>query len=107
MGSCEIIMAAVRQASKAGFLPIVKRWAYNLSGFNQYGLWRDDCREFTPEVAEAVRRLPAHIYDERQFRISRALLLSCKKTILPKEEWTQYEQDVQYLKPYLEEVKAE
>ena len=91
-GLLYIVIIIIIISLSAGFLPIVKRWAYNLSGFNQYGLWRDDCREFTPEVAEAVRRLPAHIYDERQFRISRALLLSCKKTILPKEEWTQYEQ---------------
>ncbi|KAH8406419.1 hypothetical protein KR009_004758, partial [Drosophila setifemur] len=29
------------------------------------------------------------------------------KTILPKEQWTKYEEDVKYLEPYLEEVQRE
>lgn len=29
------------------------------------------------------------------------------KTILPKEEWTQYENDTKYLEPYLKEVISE
>ena len=46
----------------------------------------------TEEVKEALRRLPKRLQDERQFRISRALYLSMKKEILPKEEWTKYEE---------------
>lgn len=29
------------------------------------------------------------------------------KTILPKEEWTKYENDTKYLEPYLKEVISE
>jgi ubiquinol-cytochrome c reductase subunit 7 len=33
--------------------------------------------------------------------------LSLTKSILPKEEWTKFEEDNKYLKPYLEEVIRE
>ena len=52
---------------------------------------RDDCLEETSVVKEALRRLDPKIYDQRQFRISRALDLSNKKAVLPKGEWTQFE----------------
>lgn len=61
----------------------------------------------TPEVAEAVRRLPADVYDARRARIDRAFHLSFNKAILPKAQWTKYEEDIKYLEPYLEEVKRE
>ncbi|KAH8246826.1 hypothetical protein KR032_000852 [Drosophila birchii] len=83
------------------------RWAYNLSGFNKYGLYRDDCLYENEDVQEAVRRLPQDLYDERNYRIMRALHLSMTKTILPKDEWTKYEEDVKYLEPYLNEVIKE
>ena len=53
---------------------------------------RDDTLHETAAVAEAIRRLPKNMQGERSFRISRAFLLSTQKTILPKEEWTKYEQ---------------
>ena len=71
------------------------------------GLHRDDCLYETDEVKEAIRRLPAHLYDERNYRIIRALNLSMTKTILPKEQWTKYEEDFKYLEPYLKEVERE
>lgn len=61
----------------------------------------------TPEVREAVHRLPAEVYDARRARIDRAFTLSSNKAILPKHMWTKYEEDVKYLEPYLEEVKRE
>lgn len=63
--------------------------------------------QFDPEVAEAVRRLPADVYDARVARIHIAFQLSATKSLLPKEQWTKYEEDVKYLEPYLEEVKRE
>nr|KAG5701090.1 hypothetical protein BaRGS_002566 [Batillaria attramentaria] len=68
---------------------------------------RDDCVYETPDVKEAIKRLPPDIYDSRQFRISRAMYLSNRKEILPREEWTQMEQDVRYLTPYIKEVERE
>lgn len=71
------------------------------------GLHHDDCLYENDEVKEALRRLPQHLNDERTYRIIRALHLSMTKTILPKDQWTKYEEDYRYLEPYLEEVKKE
>ena len=51
----------------------VKKWAFNLSGFNQYGLYHDDVLYESDEVKEAIRRLPQNLQDERAFRVQRAL----------------------------------
>lgn len=45
----------------------------------------------TPQVLEAVRRLPSEVREARDFRMKRALQLSLQKVYLPKEEWTQVE----------------
>jgi len=90
-----------------GWKLALKSWAYNLSGFCKLGLMRDDVLMETSDVVEAVKRLPDRIYDERQFRISRALMLSTQKSILPQEQWTKPEDDVRYLMPYIEEVRRE
>ena len=55
------------------------------------GLKIHDCFYETPEVKEAIRRLPPKVVDERNFRIFRALQLSMTKTYLPQEQWTKYE----------------
>lgn len=52
---------------------------------------RDDCLHETDDVKEAIQRLPGDLYDARQFRISRAMYLSNRKEILPKDEWTKME----------------
>lgn len=44
--------------------------------------------EDDPIVAEALRRLPQEEQDLRQFRLKRAIDLSVKKAILPKDQWT-------------------
>ncbi|XP_014208106.1 cytochrome b-c1 complex subunit 7 [Copidosoma floridanum] len=87
--------------------PNFQQWFYNKSGFNQYGLMRDDCIHETEVVKEALRRLPQHLQDERVFRIVRAGYLSLRNDILPKEQWTKLEEDVKYLQPYIDEVEAE
>jgi ubiquinol-cytochrome c reductase subunit 7 len=71
------------------------------------GLHRDDCLYENDDVKEAIRRLPQQLYDERNYRIIRALNLSMTKTILPKDQWTKYEDDFKYLEPYLKEVEKE
>ncbi|XP_077285778.1 cytochrome b-c1 complex subunit 7-like [Arctopsyche grandis] len=92
-----------------GFMPALRRWAFNKSGFNQYGLFFDDLLYETPDVIEAVNRLPNKIIDERNFRMIRAAQLSMQKIVLPKEEWITFEQDRanRYLSPIVEEVKKE
>ncbi|ESO07532.1 hypothetical protein HELRODRAFT_76160, partial [Helobdella robusta] len=91
----------------SGWRGALRKWFFNASGYNQLGLLHDDLLAETHEVKEALRRLPRSISGERQFRISRALYLSMRKEILPKEEWTKYNEDVRYLRPYIEEVERE
>merc|ERR1712071_59154 len=47
-------------ATKAPFLvqltSVLRRFAYNASGFNKYGLMHDDVLYETPDVEEALRR---------------------------------------------------
>ncbi|MCL4148898.1 UNVERIFIED_CONTAM: hypothetical protein GTU68_041761, partial [Idotea baltica] len=56
------------------------------------GLYHDDVLFETPQVAEALNRLPQTVKDERNFRTVKALHLSMKKIILPKEEWVTLEE---------------
>ena len=51
----------------------------------------DDCIYEDKYVKEAIKRLPRQIREDRDFRISRALLLSNNKEVLPKDEWTKWE----------------
>ena len=36
----------------------MRKYMYNLSGWNQYGLYKDDLMVENPDVQEAIRRLP-------------------------------------------------
>eukprot|EP00092_Neocalanus_flemingeri_P032287 GFUD01035104.1.p1 GENE.GFUD01035104.1~~GFUD01035104.1.p1 ORF type:complete len:131 (+),score=35.07 GFUD01035104.1:57-449(+) len=88
----------------------VKKWAFNASGFNQYGLYYDDALYESEDVKEALKRVPQTVLDERAFRIQRAVQCSVMKTVLPKDQWPTYEEDREkgrYLQPYLEEVSSE
>lgn len=85
----------------------LQKFAYNLSGFNKYGLQRDDLLYEDEDVKEALRRLPQKLVDERNYRILRATQLSIQKIILPKDQWTKLEEDKLYLTPLVEEVKKE
>merc|ERR1711934_804878 len=62
-------------------------------GFNQFGLYHDDALQETPEVKEALSRLPQDLLDGRAFRIQRALHCAMLKTVLPKDQWPTYEED--------------
>lgn len=94
-------------AASGRFLEGFRKWYYNACGFNKLGLMRDDTIDEDSDVKEAVRRLPEPVYNDRVFRLKRAIDLSMKQQILPKDQWTKYEQDVKYLEPYLQEVIRE
>ncbi|XP_050306175.1 cytochrome b-c1 complex subunit 7-like [Anthonomus grandis grandis] len=91
------------------FMSSWKEWAYKLSGFNKYGLWRDDLLNETMDVdvAQALKRLPPNVLEERNFRILRAVQLSIRKEVLPKESWTKLEEDKLYLTPMVEQCAKE
>ncbi|XP_068189131.1 cytochrome b-c1 complex subunit 7 [Antennarius striatus] len=100
-------MASKAPAATGRLMLGFQKWYYNLCGFNKYGLRRDDILYENADVKEALKRLPVDQYDARTFRIKRALDLSMKHQILPKNQWTTFEEDSAYLKPYLEEVIRE
>ncbi|XP_006037455.1 cytochrome b-c1 complex subunit 7 [Alligator sinensis] len=100
-------MAARAPASSGRLMQAFYKWYYNLCGFNKMGLMADDTLYEDEDVKLAVKRLPPELYHERMFRIKRALDLSMKHRILPKEQWTKYEEDQPYLQPYLKEVIRE
>lgn len=52
----------------------------------------DDVLYETEDVKEALRRLPENVLIERNYRILRAVQLSLSHDILPKEQWTKYEE---------------
>ncbi len=57
------------------------------------GLRREDLyMEEKPDIAEAIRRLPEEEQGMRFYRLKRALDLSMKHAILPKDQWTSPEQ---------------
>lgn len=56
------------------------------------GLMRDDTIYEDGDVREALRRLPENMYNDRMFRIKRALDLSMKAQVLPKDQWTKFEE---------------
>ena len=90
-------------------VPLTKfgRAMFNMRHFNQVGLLSDDMLQETPDVKEAIRRLPKDVQDERNFRLAVAIDLSCAKSVLPKEQWTTPEKDDPYLQPYLIQVWKE
>ncbi|XP_037059330.1 cytochrome b-c1 complex subunit 7-like [Peromyscus leucopus] len=68
---------------------------------------QDDTIYETEDVKEAIGRLPGDLYNDRMFRIKRAVDLTMRYQILPKEQWAKYEEDKFYLEPYLKEVIRE
>ncbi|XP_063306378.1 cytochrome b-c1 complex subunit 7 [Pelobates fuscus] len=101
-------MAARAPVAASGrLLDGLRKWYYGAAGFNKLGLMRDDTIYEDDDVKEAIRRLPENVYNDRAFRIKRALDLNIRQATLPKEKWTKYEEDIHYLSPYLKEVIRE
>ncbi|XP_045483245.1 cytochrome b-c1 complex subunit 7-like [Harmonia axyridis] len=85
-----------------------QKFVYNMSGFNKYGLLRDDLLDDSrADVGEALKRLDPKIIDERNYRLIRAAQLSLQKNILPKDQWAKYEDDKLYLTPLVKQVRKE
>merc|ERR1711997_218814 len=88
----------------------IKQFYFNLQGFNQYGLLHDDVLNETEIVKEAISRLPPQMQDERSFRIQKALQCCIVKEVLPKDQWSTWEEHKEkgcYLQPYIDEVIKE
>ena len=76
------ISISINKKNRAVMMMMMMRWhtpqksqfpyfwrPYFSLGFNKLGLMRDDVLMETSDVAEAVKRLPPKLYDERQFRL--------------------------------------
>ncbi|VCX35201.1 unnamed protein product [Gulo gulo] len=94
-------------AASSQWLEGIRKWYSNAAGFNKLRLIQDDTIYENDDVKEEVGRLPENLYDDRMFRIKKALELTMRHQILPKEQWTKYEEDKFYLEPYLKEVIRE
>jgi ubiquinol-cytochrome c reductase subunit 7 len=72
------------------------------------GLRYDDLiAEREKDVWEALELLPKEELYARHYRLKRAFQLSLMHRILPEKEWTTPEQDVRYLRPWIEQVRKE
>ncbi|KAI5813453.1 ubiquinol-cytochrome c reductase complex 14 kDa protein [Pyronema omphalodes] len=87
--------------------PLADRYC-DLAGYRQVGLCYDDLiSEENDVVQKALKRLPPRLVYDRMFRQRRAMQCSLAQTVLPKEEQTKPEDDIHYLRPYIEEVQRE
>lgn len=77
-----------------------KRYTKGMN-YRRYGLRFEDLLVETPDVREALFRLPKDVLAARDDRIKRALVLSAAGDELPQEQWTREEDDLPYLAPYL------
>ncbi|XP_076302007.1 cytochrome b-c1 complex subunit 7 [Lasioglossum baleicum] len=105
-----IFNRGMKPSGERGINPKWSKIAFNLSGFNQFGLYSQDLiHEGYPIIQSALRRLPVDVLDARTFRIIRAVQLDYLESRLPKNEWITYEEDLEYryLDPYLKEIAAE
>ncbi|KAK8056882.1 ubiquinol-cytochrome c reductase subunit 7 [Apiospora rasikravindrae] len=86
----------------------VANWYSNAAGYRQLGLRADDLiLEEDEQVLKALKRLPPQEAYDRVYRLRRAVQCSVTAKILPKEQWTKPEEDKPYLKPLIEQLKAE
>lgn len=65
---------------------------------------QDDIIYGNDDMKEAIRRVPEDFYNNRMFHIKRALELTTKQQIAPKEHQTKYEECKFYLEPFLKGV---
>ncbi|KAJ6012759.1 hypothetical protein N7499_012636 [Penicillium canescens] len=95
--------------------PLLKRWMQPLAnwytdaaGYRRLGLKFDDLiPEESENVQKAIKRLPSKEAYDRVFRIRRAFQCSISHTLLPANEQTKPEEDVEYLSPIIREIEKE
>lgn len=64
-------------------------------------------RRETPILTEALKRVSRQDLEARNFRIARATILYNAKIELPKEQWTEFDEDKLYLTPHIEAIEKE
>jgi ubiquinol-cytochrome c reductase subunit 7 len=94
------ILEKLKSITSSKPLAGLAEWHSNNMGYRKMGknsfisglVFDDLVPEEGPVVKEAIRRLPPKAYYDRLYRFRRALNLSMKKDVLPKEEWTKAEE---------------
>lgn len=61
-------------------------------------------RRETPILKEALKRISRQDLEARNFRIARATVLYNAKIELPREQWTELDEDKLYLTPHVEAI---
>ena len=54
-----------------------KKTLFYANGYHKYGLKSNDIVFVTPVVREALKRIPKREYDERYYRMARAITVRC------------------------------
>ncbi|KAI1344795.1 cytochrome b-c1 complex subunit 7 [Xylariaceae sp. FL0016] len=86
----------------------VASWYSNAAGYRQLGLRADDLIiEENEDVLKALKRLPPQESYDRIYRMRRAIQCSVTQKLLPKDQWTKPEEDVPYLTPIINQIRAE
>ncbi|GAA5967000.1 hypothetical protein JCM8115_003489 [Rhodotorula mucilaginosa] len=80
----------------------------NLAGYRAHGLKYDDILiEENATVQKALARLDEREAYDRAYRLRVASMCAIAHEELPKNERVKPEEDVRYLKPYVEEIETE
>ncbi|KAI1081219.1 14 kDa subunit of cytochrome bd ubiquinol oxidase [Whalleya microplaca] len=83
-------------------------WYSQSAGYRQLGLRADDLIvEEDEDVIKALKRLPPQESYDRVYRIRRAFQCSISHKLLSKDQWTKPEEDVPYLQPLIDQLRAE
>ncbi|KAI9889904.1 MAG: Cytochrome b-c1 complex subunit 7 [Vezdaea aestivalis] len=86
----------------------MSKWYANAQGYRKMGLKSDD---LIPEESEtvqlALKRLPPKEAYDRIFRLRRAFQCSLSHQLLPPDQQTKADEDVEYLSPIIKEIEAE
>ncbi|KAJ5176334.1 Cytochrome b-c1 complex subunit 7 [Penicillium canariense] len=84
------------------------QWYTDAAGYRRLGLKFDDLiPEESETVQKAIKRLSSKEAYDRVFRIRRAFQCSISHTLLPPNEQTKPEEDVEYLSPIIREIEKE
>ncbi|POY76747.1 hypothetical protein BMF94_0339 [Rhodotorula taiwanensis] len=87
--------------------PLAGKYA-NLAGYRAHGLKYDDILiEENATVQKALGRLNERDAYDRAYRLRVASMCAIAHEELPKHERVKAEEDVRYLKPYVEEIEQE
>ncbi|CZR59714.1 probable ubiquinol--cytochrome-c reductase [Phialocephala subalpina] len=108
MSQPSLVNFIVKRPWLSKFMKPLSNWYANAAGYRKLGLKADD---LIPEESEtvllALKRLPPKEAYDRVFRLRRAFQCSLAHQLLPKEQHTKPDEDVEYLSPIIRQIEAE